>query len=48
MQDGDTGSGYNETLAGDIWHSAPSWKAGPWRRARQPDGPSAIGHHNAP
>ncbi len=47
-KDDDTGLDYHDTLADDIWRPAPSRAAGPRRRTRRPDGPSAIGHHNAP
>jgi hypothetical protein len=47
-KDEETGLGYYGTPAGDIWRPAPSRAAGPQRRTRRPDGPSVIGHHNAP
>jgi hypothetical protein len=45
MQDGDTGPGYYDMLAGDI-RRPPS--AGQQARGDAPGGPSAMGHHNAP
>jgi hypothetical protein len=47
FEDDDTGLDYYDTLADDIWRPAPSQAAGPRRRTRRPDSPSAIGHHNA-
>jgi hypothetical protein len=45
-KDDDIGLDYYDTLADDIWRP-PSRAAGPRRSTGRPDGPSAIGHHNA-